>query len=213
MSNRLKNVLSLVSKLAIVVLVWILLSNYYLRLSFEKTAITEISVATSPTRGPLVIPPLESTLPPAPEPITETPAEFKTLPSYPNPMSNASQPLKAIEIFDEETAQGILLTVTGGIESYDYRLGPLAKGVYALGPNSKFLVYVTNNGMVYINRLGEPNFQTVEDARRAFSALNKQVDPYFELSFHDTGFVYILFIYEGRFGETLQVTLPRTKTH
>jgi hypothetical protein len=121
--------------------------------------------------------------------------------------------MKEIEVFDEKTSKGIVLTVNGGIENYNYSLGPLAKGVYALGPNRNFLVYVTNNGMVYLNKLGESNFQKVEDARRAFKALNKQVDPYFELSFHDTGFVYILFIYEGRFGEALQVILPQAKTH
>jgi len=218
MPNRLKYVLSFVSKIVVVILVWTLLSFYFPRLPFGKPVTSKIPVAASPTRGPLAIPPLKSTFPPAPEensgtPAYPNPADSTTLPAYPTSSFNTNSYLQVIEIFDEETAQGIMLTVTGGIENYNYRLGPLAEGVYALGPNNNFLVYVTNNGMVYLNRLGEPNFQTVEDARRAFQALNKHVDPYFELSFHDTGFVYVLFIYEGRFGETLQVPLPRTKTH
>jgi len=208
----LKKILSLVLKLAIVVLVWILLSYYYPRLSPERNAITEIAVTASPTSMFAALPALSPTLPPASGQGTELPATSTALPAPPAPLSAVNAPLKEIEISAEETTKGIMLTVTGGVENYDYRMGPLAEGVYALGPNRKFLVYVANNGMVYVSRLGESSFQKVEDARRAFRALNKQVDPYFELSFRDTGSVYILFIYEGRFGETLQVILPQTWT-
>ena len=212
MPNIFKNLFLFILKVSVFIFVWVLLSFYFPRFSFEEAVVTATPVIVSPTLEPLIIP----TLNPAntlmakqslevPATVTARPVASTALPT--------GEPLRALEVVVDNTQKGVLLTVSGGLENYHYRLGPLAKGAYALGPNQHFLVYVTNGGTVYINRLGETHFQKVEVVKHSFSALNKHVDPSFELSFHDTGYVYILFIYEGRYGETVQVILPRTITH
>ena len=212
MPDTRKNLLLFMLRLAIVVLVWVLLSNYYPQLSFGNDVVTSTPVIVSPTLEPIVIPTLPSDANSEVERSLENPATVSALPATSTPLPT-TEPVKALEIVIDNTQKGTILTVTGGKENYHYQLGPLAKGVYAVGPNQRFLVYVANNGIVYINRLGENRFQEVENIKHSFKALNKHVEPSFELSFHDTGYVYILFVYDGRFGETVQVILPRLITH
>jgi len=212
MLDTLKNLLFLILRLTIVVLVWVLLSTFYPRFSFEKDFVTSTPVIATPTLEPFIIPTLNLDSALASERSIETQAAVTALPVTSTPLPTV-EPVKELEVIVDDTQKGTLLTVTGGKENYHYRLGPLAKGVYALGPNQRFLVYVSNGGIVYISRLGETRFQEVENVKHSFKALNKHVEPSFELSFHDTGYVYILFIYDGRFGETVQVILPRLITH
>ena len=192
-------------------MVWILISIYYPRFSSDTPI--ELQVTETPTFNFTVPTLLAAETASVPEKATETLESFTGLQATPIPTSATATVHQSVEVTTENTNKGTILTVTGGLENYDYRLGPLAKGVYAIGPNQKFLVYLTNNGIIYVHRFGNFGFQEVENANREFMALNKHVEPRFKLSFHDTGYVFILFIHEGRFGEDRQVILPRTMTY
>lgn len=188
-----------------------LISIYYPRFSSDEPV--KVQVTETPTFNFTVPTLLAAETPSLPEKPTETLQAFTVLQATPIPTSATAVAHQLVEITAVDTTKGTILTVTGGLEDYDYQLGPLAKGVYAMGPNRKFLVYLTDSGIIYVHRFGNFGFQEVENANREFMALNKHVEPRFELSFHDTGYVFVLFIHEGRFDEDRQVILPRTMTY
>ncbi len=118
-----------------------------------------------------------------------------------------------VKLVIEENLKGDYLTVTGGDQNYNYRLGPLAKGSYAVGPNGKFLVYLTNDGFVYAARVGNLTFVRINNLRRKFSATNKNIKPGFKLSFIQTEYAYYLVIVEEIYKQQISLILPREITH
>ncbi len=67
------------------------------------------------------------------------------------------------------------LNISGIVEQESYRLGPVAKGAYAISPNDRFLVYLSHSGQLYAIRLGQSTFTRVTNMARQFTAIKKNI--------------------------------------
>jgi hypothetical protein len=111
-----------------------------------------------------------------------------------------------------DTRKGDMLHIRRCEDGLEYDLGPLAKGVYAVGPNDKFLVYVTLSGFVYASRIGEPIFNNLYNLGREhiFTVFNKRVTPDFKISFTGEYPVYKLVLIEKNYNQKRIYDLPST---
>jgi hypothetical protein len=90
----------------------------------------------------------------------------------------------------KDTVKGDMLLIHTKDE--DYEIGPLEKGVYAVGPNQKFFVYCTYSGDVFATRFGDPDLHLIGRIRY-FTTINSGGDP------------RLLLIFFGRNPYTVQV--------
>ena len=95
-------------------------------------------------------------------------------------------------------------------DGFEYDLGPLAKGVYAVGPNDKFLVYVTSSGFIYAARIGDRYLNNLFNLGREhiFSVFNKKVAPDFKISFVGEEPIYRLILLERNYDQKRVYALP-----
>jgi len=95
-------------------------------------------------------------------------------------------------------------------DGLEYDLGPLAKGFYAVGPNDKFLVYVTIDGFVYASRIGDSYMYNLYDLayEHIFTAFNKRITPDFDLSFVGERPNYKLILLEKNYDQKRVYDLP-----
>ena len=114
-----------------------------------------------------------------------------------------------------DVALSIKYTPKGGMlmihtKTQNYELGPLAKGSFAIGPNRKFFVYGTNNGIVYAARFGQPTLTTIGNVKN-FIILRKggEIRPSF-LFFGDNP--YTLRVTDMVTGQEQTFPLPRNLT-
>jgi hypothetical protein len=80
----------------------------------------------------------------------------------------------------ENTPKGDYLNISRSSDNLKYRLGPIASGAYAIGPNDNFLIYCTNSGDVYAAKLGAQYLTLIGDVRK-FSAIQRNAPPNFQL--------------------------------
>lgn len=113
-------------------------------------------------------------------------------------------------ITKNDTSAGDLLHILRCEDKFEYDLGPFAKGVYAAGPNNKFIVYVTNNGLVYAAKIGEQYLSIIVDLprERFFTAVNKKVPTKFFISFMGEAPYYKLILFEKKFDQKKIYNLP-----
>jgi hypothetical protein len=114
-----------------------------------------------------------------------------------------------------DTDAGDVLHILRCEDGLEYDLGPLAKGVYAVGPNDKFLIYVSLSGFVYGARIGEPFVNVLFNllTEREFSVLNKKVLPNFKISFVGEAPNYGLVLLERNYDQKRMYELPSRITH
>lgn len=95
-------------------------------------------------------------------------------------------------------------------DGLEYDLGPLALGVHAVGPNNKFLIYVALGGSVYGLKIGQTTFRTLYELQQegVFTALNKEIQPDFRLSFSFSDPIYNLIILEKHYDQKRMYALP-----
>lgn len=79
-----------------------------------------------------------------------------------------------LEITVDGTAKGSILKICAHDEQY--QLGPIAKGVYTVGPNGQFFVYCTDSGYVYAARAGDKKLTSIGDVK-SFYILKQGDDP------------------------------------
>jgi len=110
----------------------------------------------------------------------------------------------------EDTRNGDFLHIRRCADNLEYDLGPLAKGAYAASPNYAFLVYVTNDGMVYAAKIGEKGLIQIVDLskERYFTAINRKVIPRFVMTFKDQAPQYQLILSEQKFKQKRVYFLP-----
>jgi len=120
-----------------------------------------------------------------------------------------------IVVTQTDTDKGEMLHILRCEDNLEYDLGPLAKGMYAVGPNDKFLVYVTQDGMVYGSRIGERNLVVLFNLKREkiFTVFNKGVKPNFVISFADGNPLYKLVLTEKNFNQKHPYDLPLRLTN
>lgn len=114
-----------------------------------------------------------------------------------------------------DTDAGDMLHVLRCEDGWEYEYGPLAKGQYAVGPNDKFLIYVTVGGFVYSARIGEPYMVTLFDlvTEREFTVFSKKVAPDFSISFVDEAPNYKLILLEKKYDQKRVYDLQPRITH
>jgi hypothetical protein len=174
---------------------------------------------------------------PTPIPPTETPTPTSTMTPFPTPVPTSTTtlmsfdlPTSTVTLFYEPTATatskwsgcpGIVITLNDTLkgdilhiqrceDGLEYDLGPIEKGFYAVGPNDKFLIYVTLSGHVYGARIGSVYLKELYNLGREheFTALNRKVTPNFDVSFTGDGPIYRLVLYERNYGQKRMYELP-----
>jgi hypothetical protein len=112
-----------------------------------------------------------------------------------------------VSITFEDTKKGRYLKISRSTDGLAYQLGPLAKGVYKVGPTDDFLVYCTIDGSVYAAKLGDPYLQLIGSVR-FFTAINRDTFPSLELSiFLNNGF-YKVDVQERSFNQNEIFVIP-----
>jgi len=120
-----------------------------------------------------------------------------------------------IVIKQTDTDKGDMLHILRCEDGLEYDLGPLAKGWYAVGPNEKFLVYVTIDGVVYASRIGDSYLNGLYNLAKEqiFTVFNKRVTPDFTISFSDGISSYRLILLEKNYDQKRVYDLPTRITH
>ena len=114
-----------------------------------------------------------------------------------------------------DTKKGDILHILRCEDGLAYDLGPLAKGVYAVGPNGKFLVYVTLDGFIYAARIGALSMYNLYDLEyeHIFTVFNKGVSPDFKISFAGEEPNYKLVLLEKNYDQKRVYDLPARITY
>ena len=109
-----------------------------------------------------------------------------------------------------DTKAGDMLHIRRCEDNLEYDLGPFAKGMYAVGPNQKFIVYVTNNGFIYAAKIGSTYLTLVKNLtkEKKYTAVNKGVPPKFSISFMGEEPYYKIVLSEKRFGQKYLYDVP-----
>lgn len=107
----------------------------------------------------------------------------------------------------ENTAKGDYLNISRSTDNLKYRLGPIASGVYVIGPNDNFLVYCTNDGHVYAAKFGAEYLTLIGDVRK-FTAVERNVPPNLQLVIFVNNGRYKVDIREGRYNQNEIIVIP-----
>jgi hypothetical protein len=107
----------------------------------------------------------------------------------------------------ENTAKGDYLNISRSSDNLEYRLGPIASGAYAIGPNDNYLIYCTNGGDVYAVKFGDQYLTPIGDVRN-FSAIQRNVPPDLQLVIFMNNNRYKVDIREGRFNQNEIFFIP-----
>ena len=169
-------------------------------------------------------PPVKTTETSTPLPLP-MPTKQVTLPYLPTlPPVTATIPLVIIGTFTptpipstvtvdvESTSKGDYLNISRSYDNLNYRLGPIASGTYAIGPNDNFLVYCTNGGDVYAAKLGAQYLTLIGDVRK-FSAIQRNVPPNLQLVIFMNNNRYKVDIRESRFSQNEIFFIPGNFTN
>lgn len=224
-----RNLIRLNYVLGAIVLALLIVLGILLSRPRQPAALPAGATATNPTPPTsLVSPTMSLTASPLASPTIElaiTQADLEFIPLFvPTVAGLSSTPVpfvppaagnetfslpSGVAIREEHTLKGMFLTLTGDDLPVPYRLGPLARGAYAIGPNQRFMVYITNAGQVYALRLGRPHFLRLVNLKHDLSAGARDVAPSFRLSFVEGEYAIFVLIDELIYGQRLQVMLPR----
>ena len=147
------------------------------------------------------------------------PTQQVILPPSPTIQPTATIPLVIISTFTptsipstvtvevESTAKGDYLNISRSTDNLKYRLGPIAKGAYAIGPNDNFLIYCTNDGHVYAAKLGAKYLTLIGDVK-TFTAIQRNVPPDLKLVIFINNDRYKVDIREGRYNQNEILVIP-----
>ncbi len=115
-----------------------------------------------------------------------------------------------IVVTRNDTKDGDILHILRCEDGLEYDLGPLAQGVYAVGPNDKFLVYVTVDGIIYAAKIGDKYPVAVFNLKteRIYTALNKKMNGDFKISFTGNELNYQLVLLERKYDQKRVYDLP-----
>jgi hypothetical protein len=113
----------------------------------------------------------------------------------------------AVTVQVESTKKGNYLNISRSTDNLKYRLGPIAAGAYAIGPNDNFLVYCTNDGHVYAAKFGAEYLTSVGNVGK-FTAIQRNVPPDFQLVIFVNNGKYKVDIREGRYNQNEIVVIP-----
>jgi len=127
---------------------------------------------------------------------------FLTLPT--STPSSTQVPTSGVSITINDTPKGEFLQITAMGNAYE--IGPLEKGAYAIGPNSKFLVYCTNSGIVYAARIGDTNLTKIGSVKD-LSAIVQGEAPQVDFQFFGDN-PYTVQIHDSLFNQNETLSIP-----
>jgi hypothetical protein len=162
----------------------------------SPTAVVFPSTAT-----PLVFPSPTTTLQPTP---TLTLFYDPTVTSTPGWMDCP------LIITRNDTNAGDMIHVRRCEDNTEYDFGPFANGVYGVGPDGKFIIYVTDQGMVYAAKPGKQYLSVIVNLVREkfFVAINRRGIPRFDISFTGEAPYYKLVLKEKKYAQKRYYNLP-----
>lgn len=172
----------------------------------EDIAGVSETLTSMPTQTLTLIPPTLTITPTAgPSP---TPTFFHIIPTATATLVPWTQ-CPGIVVTVNDTEQGDILHVLRCEDGFEYDIGPLTKGAFAVSPDNQYLVYAGVNGILYAARIGDPALYTVMDLKKTgpFVTFGKKVPPIFQLTFNGTG-PYVLEVYEARYEQNFPVNMP-----
>jgi hypothetical protein len=106
----------------------------------------------------------------------------------------------------EDTPSGDVLHIQQ-CSNWKYDLPELAKGVYALDPHQRYVVYCANTGYVYFIKVGDANSLFVENLKEKMPYLNWQYDlP--EISFYENGLNHSVIFRDRISGKQVALVVP-----
>jgi len=139
---------------------------------------------------------------------TTTPTQTST--ALPSPTStHTPRPTICSEIDNvvlDNTSDGGYLQIncSNGVK---FKVGPLSNGVYAVGPNRKFLVYCTNDGNVYTVRADEQSLIFLKMVRKELPFFRDNFESLQELSFQGE-YPYYLVISNKYTAQSTTIQIP-----
>jgi hypothetical protein len=138
-----------------------------------------------------------------------TPTFFHTIPTATATLIPWTQ-CPGIVVTVNDTAQGDMLHVLRCEDGFEYDIGPLSKGAFAVSPDDKYLVYAGVNGILYAAKIGDPALYTIMNLRKEgpFVAFPKKVVPKFELHFIGEAPPFVLEVYEAKYSQNFPVRMP-----
>ncbi len=109
-----------------------------------------------------------------------------------------------------DTKSGDILHIRRCVDNLEYDLGPFSNGTYSAGPDNKFMIYVTDEGLVYFSKMGEQYITVIINLvkERFFTALNKKSKPEFVISFAGEAPYHKLVLYEKIYKQKRIYELP-----
>jgi len=162
---------------------------------------------------------LSTATPAAPPTVTLTFTSTATITPFPTFISMAATTptptqqwlaCPGIVVIATDTDKGDMLHILRCEDGVEYDMGPLAKGLYAVGPNDKFLVYVSLSGVIYASQIGDPTLHVMYnlDREQVFTVFNKGVTPDFKISFVEDALNYKLVVIEKKYDQKRVYELP-----
>jgi hypothetical protein len=115
-----------------------------------------------------------------------------------------------IVVTRNDTAQGDVLHVLRCEDGFEYDIGPLTKGAYAVSPDDKYLVYAGVNGILYAAKIGDTVLYTLSNLKREgpFVAFPKKIVPRFRLKFVADQSPHVLEVYEEKYEQNFPIQMP-----
>lgn len=152
--------------------------------------------------------PLTFTITPTNGP-SATPTFYFTIPT-PTATTIPWTECPGIVVTVNDTEQGDILHILRCEDQYEYNVGPLTKGAYAVSPDDKYLVYAGVNGILYAAKIGDPTLYKIMDLKREgpFVAFAKKAIPDFKLHFIGETAPFVLEIFEAQYPQNFPVNLP-----
>ena len=112
-----------------------------------------------------------------------------------------------IVITASDTSKGDMLHVLRCSDGFEYDVGPLTKGAYAVSPDDKYLVYCDISGILYAAKIGNSTLTVIQKVNKDFYTFGQDMAPIFELKFN-AGNPRVLEIHEKRYDQKLPITMP-----
>jgi hypothetical protein len=135
---------------------------------------------------------------------SSTPAFTSTPSATPSP--------SPVTISVENTSEGDYLTINRSTDGLQYKIGPLASGVYTIGPNSNFFVYCTVGGEVFASKIGDGYLTPIGNVGKYFTAMIKGSQPRLEIViFFNTNY-YRADVRENDFNQNEIFLIPKNIT-
>ena len=106
-----------------------------------------------------------------------------------------------------DTQQGDIVHILRCEDGLEYDIGPLPKGVFAVSPDDKYIVYAGQDGVIYAARIGSTALTVIRKTGREFYTFGQDMAPIYKLTFSGEG-PYVLELYEARYGQNLPIRMP-----